>query len=203
MDAIEKLVKLFQEFPGIGPRQARRFVSALLEKNGNFINDLSLGILNLKKNVAKCALCFRAFENLNGAKNTTCSLCEHPNRENRILVVEREADLENIEKSKHYNGKYFVLGGALSPLRPETQKTVRFRELFERIKSDKNIQEAIIATSSTREGEATALYIEKILSPFINKRNLKTSRLGRGISTGMEIEYSDAETIKSALENRK
>ena len=204
---IEKLTKLFQEFPGIGPRQARRFIYALLDKNEDFSKELSLAILELKKNTARCGQCFFAFEAANSVSaggKSRCFVCGDSNRDGSlILAVERDVDFENIEKSKLYNGRYFILGGVLLPLKPETQKMVRFRELFEKVKSDRNIQEIIIATSLTREGEATALYIEKILNPFVERKKLRITRLGRGLSTGTEIEYSDAETIKNALENRK
>jgi recombination protein RecR len=203
----DKLTRLFQEFPGIGPRQARRFVYALLEKNKNFLKELSSAILELEKNTLKCSKCFSVFETAGPnllKNNKQCYVCRDITRDaGFLLVVERDVDFENIEKSKLYDGKYFILGGVMSPLRPETQKLVRFRELFEMIKNERNINEVIIATSLTREGEATAVYIEKILNPFVEKRKLKITRLGRGLSTGTEIEYSDSETIKNALKNRK
>lgn len=113
------------------------------------------------------------------------------------MVVEKNLDLDNIEKTGIYNGKYFILGSALS-LKNEKQNNLVYKELFSKVKKEKPT-EVILATSATLEGENTARYIEKILEPL----PVKVTRLGRGLSTGTELEYIDSETMNNALENRK
>lgn len=199
---IEKLSALFGEFPGVGPRQAKRFVYALINKDEDFVKNLSSLVLELKTKINRCPLCFYTFTAENAAQK--CSFCENPNRDKNILmVVQKEVDLENIEKSKCHNGKYFVLGGAISLLKPETVKNIRMRELFYRVKNDKDLKEIIIAMNADKEGEATVLYIEKIMEPFIKSRELKITRFGRGLQSGAEIEYADIDTLQNAFLNRK
>lgn len=200
---IEKLSALFGEFPGVGPRQAKRFVYALIDKNEDFVKNLSSLVLELKTKIKHCPLCFYTFVNSKSA-DEKCFFCANLNRDKNILmVVEKEVDLENIEKSKFYNGKYFTLGGAISLLKPETIKNIRMRELFYRVKNDEYLKEIIIAMNADKEGEATVLYIEKIMEPFIKSRELKITRFGRGLQSGAEIEYADIDTLKSAFLNRK
>ncbi len=203
--SIQKLAEYFEKLPGIGPRQARRFVYALLNKEKPFLNDFSTLILNLKKNTISCPGCYRYFE-IKG-NNTKCSICSNLNRDkNTLLIIEKDVDLNNIEKAGFYNGLYFVLGGFVPPIGAELPKEVKMRELFEKIKkeaSSKNLKEVILAFSATPEGENTTNYTTKILEPITKKFPIKISRLGRGLSTGTELEYSDKETIASAFKNRK
>lgn len=119
------------------------------------------------------------------------------------MVVEKDTDLDTLEKTGVYNGKYFVLGGVISPLQQDGQKRLRLSELVKRISVEKNIEELVLGTSSTAEGDLTARYIEKILEPHIAKNGIKISRLGRGLSTGLELEFSDPDTFKNAYLNRK
>lgn len=207
-NVIEKLTDLFLEFPGIGPRQAKRFVFALLTKNEDYIKNLSSLILELKTKIKRCPDCFYIFlsssaEN-DGALNKKCAICADSNRDrSKLLVAAKEINLENIEKSKCYNGMYFVLGGALSLLDKSQTKKIRMRELFERMKNDGQIKELVLAMDADKEGETTESYIEKIMEPFIKQRGLRITRFARGLSTGAEIEYSDAGTIKHAFLNRR
>lgn len=127
-----------------------------------------------------------------------------------LLVVEKDADFENIRKSGNYQGLFFLLGGSLPILEKNPSQKVRARELFDRVQNAaKNtektgeLKEVILAMNATPEGENTTLYILKILEPLVQKYNFKLSTLGRGLSTGTELEYSDVETFKSALESRK
>ncbi len=203
--AIQKLSEFFEKLPGIGPRQARRFVYALLSKNQDFLENFSSLILNLKKNVSQCEKCNRFFQNQE-TKNL-CELCSKPGKDKKILlVVEKDVDLENIEKAGFFNGFYFVLGGLVPPIGSSMPKEIKMKELFERIKKDvqsKDLEEIILAFSATAEGENTMRYIEKILEPITEKRPIKINRLGRGLSTGTELEYSDKETIVSAFKSRR
>ena len=120
------------------------------------------------------------------------------------MIVEKDTDLDTLEKTGVFNGRYFVLGGVISPLRLDSQKRLRLKELAARISIEKTLKEVVLGTSSTAEGDLTGRYIEKILEPHIaGKKNIKLTRLGRGLSTGIELEYSDLETFRNAYLNRK
>lgn len=196
---ISKLSLLFERFPGIGPRQARRFVYALLDEHDDIVKELAGTIQELKSNVKRCNECFRAFE----ASDSTCPICRTNAKHSNMLVVEKDVDLENIEKAGIYNGLFHVLGGSISPLNPNSQEKLRLKELYSRIKKSPEINEVILATSATNEGDATSAYIERILEEFKKQRGLKISRLGRGLSTGSHLEFSDRDTLRNALDNRK
>lgn len=195
MNNFEKLIEYFLKFPGVGPRQAKRFAYFLAGKDENFIKNFTEAILEIKKNIKQCQNCFRFFESKSDS-NFKCSVCSSLNRDNSLLIVEKDVDLESVEKSGTYNGRYFVLGGVIA-LTNNKQNNLRFKELFEKVKKEKPL-EIILALSANIEGENTSRYIEKILEPL----KVKTTKLGRGLSTSTELEYSDSETIKNALENR-
>lgn len=197
---LQKLTEIFQRLPGIGPRQARRFSYALLEEKDETIEALAGMLLKLKNKVKRCARCFRVFEDGRGEE---CDICCVPGRDkSTLLVIEKDIDLENMEKAGVYQGLYHVLGGVISPLKPESQKNLRLKELYNRAEKE-NLKEIIIAFSANTEGDATAIYIWRILEPLLEKKKIRLTRLGRGLSTGAELEYSDRNTLKNALENRK
>jgi|SRR5581483_266839 len=194
MDTTDKLIELFKEFPGIGPRQAKRFVYFLLHKNPNYVKELSDLITEVKSAVHVCEMCFRFFP----GKETMCSICRDPKRDSKsLMIVSHDIDFENIERSKVYNGHYFILGGIVPILEKNPEKRIRQKELLETIKK-RNLSEIILALNYNPEGENTRMYLEEILKPL----NIKISTLGRGLSTGTELEYSDPDTIKNALKNR-
>ncbi len=198
---IQKLIDLFSEFPTVGPRTAARFVFYLLKLSEEEVKELTSVISELKDNVKLCENCFKSFEpSQDGAPdNKLCEICRDSRRSKELLcVVEKETDLIPIEKTKKYHGLYFILGGTVSALKKEELKKLRVRELLRKIKSPE-IKEIIIALNPTTEGEATALYLERILKPL----NKKTTRLGRGLPSGAELEYADGETLSSALEGRR
>jgi len=205
----ERLIEHFLKFPGIGPRQAKRFGYFLANADKSFVDDLVKLILETQKDTSQCPSCFRLFKNAkNGSAefNDKCEICSNKNRDTSLLmVVEKDIDFENIEKSKVYNGKYFILGGAISLTGANNKiNNLRFKQLFEKIQAAQPA-EVILATSATAEGENTARYVEKILEPLRQAQNdsLKITHLGRGLSTGTELEYIDTETMNSALKNRK
>lgn len=204
MDAREKLERLFAMFPGIGPRQAKRFVYFLLTRNSNFISELSLALADVKKNVSQCSSCYRFFPS---DTNTMCQICRSANTDqSTILVVEKDVDFENVNKSGFYNGRFFILGGLLPILEEEPAKKIRARELVAEIERQAKLgalKEIIIALSLNPEGENTYQYVKRILEPITKKYSISISTLGRGLSTGSELEYSDGETLKYAIENRK
>ena len=206
MDPINKLVELFSEFPGIGPRQAKRFVYYLLRHNNGYLNEISENISNLKKEIGTCSICFQYFQRKN-TNQKLCSICSDSHRdESQLMIVSHDVDLEHIEKSGVYKGTYFVLGGVVPILAPKPEERIRSRELLALIKNrtEKNIlKEIILAMNVTPEGENTEQYLTQNLTPIATQNSVKISHLGRGISTGTEIEYSDKETLKNALQNRK
>ncbi|MCD6550321.1 recombination protein RecR [bacterium] len=199
---IENLIKQFSKFPTVGPRTAARFVFYLLRAPEEEVKKIIEGISNLKKEVKLCSFCFKPYT----GKGNLCEICYDTTRDRtKICVVEKEMDLEAIEKTKKYNGLYFILGGTIPLLKKEPKK-IRINELIERIKDpvifhlfNASIQEIIIATNPTPEGDATANYLEKKLKPF----NVRITKLGRGLPIGGELEYADEETLSEALERRK
>ena len=204
-EIIPKLIAFFEKFPGIGPRQARRFVYFLAEESPVDIENFALLIGRFKNEVSRCKNCFRVFSAKGGeGRSDLCGVCANPSRDkSKVLIVEKDIDVENIERSGVYGGIYYVLGGLLSPLRPENQERLRLRELFNKIERSGEISEIVLALSATTEGDMTARCVERILEPFTKKGKIKISRLGRGLSTGTELEYSDRDTLRSAFENRK
>lgn len=203
MNSFQKLIELFRRFPGIGPRQAERFAYFLLTQNENYIRDLTAEISNLKKESAICTSCFRYYTK-NGNTSTLCSICANPNRDHsKVMIVSRNNDLDNIERTKVYDGLYFVLGGSLPILEKEPEKLIRVSELEALVKERaKVLKEIILGLNANAEGENTAQFIESRLKPLAGKEHFKISHLGRGLSTGSELEYSDSDTIVNALKNR-
>lgn len=194
---INRLIESFLKFPGIGPRQAKRFVYFLAGEGKEYVDNLAKLISEVKSGMKQCGSCFRYFESKN-IETDLCPICTSSSRDSSlIMLVEKDVDLENIERTGNFHGKYFVLGGLLS-LTGNGTAEVRMKQLFEKVQKEKP-SEVILATSATIEGENTNLYIERILEPL----KVKISRLGRGLSTGAELEYSDSETIENALKNRQ
>jgi len=205
MDTVHKLTKIFSEFPGIGPRQAKRFVYFLLTRNKAYINEFISLIKELEFETKLCQECFRYFPK-DSHSSSLCDICRNKNRDNSILmIVSRDIDLENIEKSHSYEGKYFVLGGNVPILEKNPESHIRIKELTEAInkKIKIGLKEIILGLNANTEGEYTGHYLTQNLAPVTTQNNIKVSVLGRGLSTGTELEYSDADTIKSALTNRK
>lgn len=205
METINSLIDLFKKFPGIGPRQARRFVYYLLTTDPNYLNQLSDKIKNLKKDIKQCSDCGRFFTNKYQSNSPQCLICNDPERDkSSLMIVEKDIDLDTIEKAKIYKGYYFVLGGNVPVLDREPQNHIRFSLLLSEIeKRLKNgLKEIIIALSATTEGDYTTDWLIEKLRPLTEQVEIKISLLGRGLSTGSELEYADPETIKNALTNR-
>lgn len=203
MDVINELTELFRKFPGIGPRQANRFVHFLLERNDD-AERLSALAKELPTTAARCSDCRRFFAHEKNVK--LCKICRDPARDNKILlIVARDTDLDTIEKSGTYRGKYFVLGGTIPILEKEPQKRAAMRELIARAAAlaEKGLSEIVLALSANPEGENTANEAARALASLAKKRGIKISALGRGLSTGSELEYCDPETLKNALANRR
>ncbi len=204
---IQKLIDLFSKFPTVGRRTAARFVFYLIKLSKNDFEELLNSITDLRKNIKICSFCFNPFVASTDSAEKLCPICCNPSRDKTLLcVVEKETDLLSIEKTKKYNGLYFVLGGTVSSLKKSDIEKLRIKELKERIKNPSNFgistnqfQEIILAINPTTEGEATSLYLKRELKPL----GIKITCLGRGLPIGGELEYADEETLSSALEGRK
>jgi recombination protein RecR len=200
--SIQKLIEKFSRFPTVGPRTASRFVFYLLRASKEEIEDLIKLISELKQNIKTCSFCFNPFQPSTGSgrEGELCEICSNPARDKSLLcIVANETDLVAIEKTKKYQGLYFILGGTVSTLKKEAIGKLRVEELKNRIETHPEIQEIILALNSTPDGEATTLYLERFLKPL----NKKITRLGRGLPVGAELEYADEETLSSALEGRR
>ncbi len=195
---IDQLTELFLQFPGIGRRQAQRFVYSLLHKDNEYIKRLVENIVQLKQEINQCRLCFRFYKK---DINDTCSICMQANR-SQLLIIEKDADLENLNNTKLYEGVYFVLGGYISS-HEKKRSYARTEQLMERIKKDTEagiLMEVIFGLSVSPEAEHTRFRLLSMLKDSFP--NLIFSTLGRGLSTGTELEYSDVETLKYALSSR-
>ena len=205
MDHIDELASAFSRFPGIGPRQGKRFVYYLLSVLPSERTKLSELILSLGKNVKQCPECMRFH---NGNSHAICNYFSDTKMrdDSQLLIVEKDQDLAAIERAGSYKGRYFVLGGVLTL---SGKGVIREKELLRTIEkrlSDQHevsikLQEVVLALSATSEGEHTVDHIRGLLAPWRDK--IKISELGRGLATGSELEYSDAETLRAALSNRK
>lgn len=188
--AFKKLIENFSALPSIGPKMAERLVLYLFKQDNAQLAEFAENLLSIKK-LGFCRRCF------NIAENDLCEICRNDGRNPKIIcVVEEPLDIISIEKTRAFNGIYHVLGGVIS-LNREVMP-LKINELVKRATQEK-IEEIIIATNPTTEGDATALYLKNQLKNL----PVKITRLGRGLSTGGDIEYADEITLSSALSNRK
>ena len=197
------LARLIQELcklPGIGEKTASRLAFHMLKREKKDVLALGESIGKLRQEVGLCAICFSLSEVSpgNGAARE-CKVCQDPRRErDKLCVVEEPADMMAVEKSQEFRGIYHVLHGTISPLDGIGPESLRIKELVERVKGPA-IREVIVATNPTVEGEATALYLAKVLKPA----GVKVTRIARGLPMGGDLEYADAVTLGKALEGRR
>ncbi len=197
---IKNLIDIFLRFPTVGRKTATRFAFHLLNTDSSEIDRLIKELKQLKSSVHTCQFCYRSLEK----ERDLCSICDDKSREPILAIVERETDLISLEKTNQYKGYYFILGGNVSPLRKKDLKKVRAKDLKRRIEAPesfgvKEIKEVIIATNPTTEGEATGLFLKRVLDKF----DLKITKLAKGLPVGGELEYADEDTLTSALKGRK
>lgn len=200
MDPIERLSKVFERFPGIGPRQAGRFVQYLL-RNKSVRHELIEAARALEGGIRQCASCMRFF----AGDDTICGICGNPRRDSQYLaVVASDTDLLALERSGTYRGHYFVIGGTIS-LASEKAWGLRIPALLQSIphRVEGGLKEVILAFPANPEGDATMIRLREELEPLALAHIFKVSALGRGLSTGSELEYADPDTIQSAFESRK
>lgn len=202
MNHLRSLEEIFTKFPGIGPKQARRFVYYLITKDEQYLKELSELLETLKRDVTSCTSCMRIFPK-DISNSALCNICRDNTRpKDTLMLVARDMDLEHIEKTSVFDGVYFVMGGTIPILDKEPERRIRIKKLLDHLSSNQEIKEIILAMNATPEGEHTMRYIANVLSPLVEQKHLKISYLGRGLSTGTELEYSDKETLKNALERR-
>lgn len=202
MSTIDSLAQAFMKFPGIGTRQAKRFVYFLLAQDPHYLENLASEIAELKKGIAQCADCYRYYPKTNSS--TLCAVCAGYTDNSMLLVVEKDTDFESVRRSGSYPGKYFILGGTIPVLDQDPASKIRIRELVSRVErgAKEGLSEIILALSANPDGDATRNYVAKALEPIAKNHNIKITTLGRGLSTGTELEYSDSDTLRNALKNR-
>jgi recombination protein RecR len=204
MSNLDSLIHHFEDFPGVGARQARRFAFHMLTLNSRDIEEIAGLILTLQATVAECVSCHRFFSR-NGGNANECSICSDHNRDRtKLMIVERDSDIVAIERSNVYDGLYFVLGGTIPLLQSKENNGLRSGALKAVVESrvTQELSEIILAFAVNPDGENTSRYVESFLKDYIETHKIKVSQLGRGLSTGSELEYADPETIKNALINR-
>lgn len=193
IDPLGQLTFELSKLPGIGSKTALRLAYYIIKQDSQYANALAQSILAAKNNTVLCSTCF------NFTENSPCSLCSDANRNSHILcIVEKPSDASSIERAHAHGGRYHVLHGLLSPLDGIGPEELKVRDLILRLKKFPDIKETILALNPTIEGEATSLYISRLLQPL----GIKTTRLAFGLPSGGQLEYTDQQTIQKAIENR-
>lgn len=192
---LERLAKLFMKLPGIGERQAKRFAYFILSQPQSYVDSFAQALKNAKSHSQTCSKCLRIFEGAIG----DCEICSDSNRDiDTIVVVEKSQDIDSFGKTD-YNGLFFVLGGLIPIVQKNILEGTNVNKLVDRIKG-LDINEVILAFPITPNGEHTDQALREILTPF--SKNLKISSLGRGLSSGTELEYADADSLNASLRKR-
>jgi recombination protein RecR len=190
---LAKLVEQFRRLPGIGPKSATRLAYYVLEMEKSQAQALAQAIIEAKDRIGYCSVCY------NFTDTDPCKICQAQSRDHTIIcVVEEPRAVAAIERSRDYRGLYHVLHGALSPLDGVGPDDIRIKELLQRLQSG-DIKEVIMATDSDVEGEATAMYLARLLKPL----GVKATRIAHGLPVGGDIEYVDEVTLSKAVENRR
>ena len=191
IEALEKLVGMFRTLPGVGAKTAQRYAYKIINSEKEYAEDFSNAIINAKEKVGYCKECGDFTD------KDICEICSNRSTKT-ICVVKEPKDVIAMEKARSFNGVYHVLHGTINPLENRGPNDIRIKELLERI-SRFQTQEVIMATNPDVEGDATAMYIAKLLKPL----GVKVTRIAQGISMGSELEYADEVTLARALEARR
>jgi recombination protein RecR len=193
-DPIQRLVRALARLPGVGEKTATRLAFHILRAPEGLARELAEALVDVKENVRLCSRC------MNLTSDDPCTICSDTRRDDRMIcVVASPPDLHAIERTGGYRGRYHVLHGVLSPLDGVGPDDLRIRELLLRVGSGSAVQEVILATSPNVEGEATALYLGKVLRPL----GVRVTRIASGLQVGGELEYADQMTIARALDARR
>ena len=192
--SIEKLIESFAKLPSIGNKTATRLAFYILNASEDETNEFINSIINAKKNLKFCSKCY------NISDSDPCQICSNPKRDQAsICVVEDVKDVIAMERTHEFKGVYHVLHGSISPMNGIGPEDIKIKELLNRISGEEKINEIIIATNPRVEGEATAMYLSKLIKPF----GIKVTRIAHGIPVGGDIEYADEITLTKALEGRR
>ena len=192
VNSLEKLIDEFSKLPGIGKKTAQRMAFYILKGKKEEAEALAKAILEVMEKVKYCSICFNLTE------DDPCVICKDEKRDRSIICVVEEAnDVVALEKTEQYNGLFHVLGGVLSPLDGVGPDDLKIKELLTRLK-EKEVKEVILATNPNTEGEATAIYIAKLIKPL----GIKVTRIARGLPAGGDLEYADQVTLANAIEGR-
>ncbi|MEJ8554656.1 recombination mediator RecR [Tepidibacter sp. Z1-5] len=190
---ISRLIEEFSKLPGVGKKTAQRLAFHVINMNMIDVEKLSEALINAKKQIKYCAVC------CNVTDSNKCNICSNPNRtEDVICVVEDPRDVAAMEKTKEFMGKYHVLHGVISPMEGVGPEMIKIKELLQRLNTE-TVKEIILATNPTIEGEATAMYISRLIKPL----GIKVTRIAHGLPVGGDLEYADEVTISKALEGRR
>ena len=190
---LAQLIEFFQKFPGVGPKSAQRMAFHLLKMPLSEVQKFAKILVEAKENIHYCSICF------NMSASDPCEICSDTRRDNSVICVVAETkDLIAIEKTREYKGLYHVLQGTLSPLDGIGVEDIRIKELLTRV-TNADVSEVILALSPSVEGEATSMYITKLLKPF----NIKISRIAFGLPVGSDLEYADEITLAKAIAGRR
>ena len=191
--SIENLIENFEKLPRIGHKTAVRLAFHMLDASEERVNEFISSIINAKKNLKFCSICF------NISDTDPCEICSNPKRDSSIIcVVEDVRDILAMERTNEFNGVYHVLHGSISPMNGVGPDDIKIKELLTRLTSG-NIKEVILATNPRVEGEATAIYLSKLIKPL----GVKVTRIAHGIPVGGDLEYTDEITLSKALEGRR
>lgn len=190
-EPIERLIEYFRALPGVGKKTAQRYAFYVIENDKAKAENFAKAIIDVKEKVRLCSVCG------NYSSSEVCPICQKRNRQ-IICVVQEPKDIISLEKARGFDGVYHVLFGCINPLENKGPNDIRIKELLARIGKD-NVKEVIMATNPDVEGEATAMYVAKILKPM----GVKVTRLAQGISMGSDIEFADEVTLSKALADRK
>lgn len=192
--AVTRLIEEFHRLPGIGPKTAQRLTFFLLRAPKEQADALAQAVLELREKITTCSICS------NIAETDPCAICSDQSRDRSIIcVVEEPLDVLALERTREYHGLYHVLHGAISPVDGIGPEDLRIRELLKRIQDDGITQELVLATNPNLEGEATAMYLERLIKPL----GIRMTRLARGLPMGSDLEYADEVTLTRALEGRR
>lgn len=192
IEPLAKLIEHFKALPGIGNKTAVRLAYHVLDMDAAKARDLAAAIINAKEKIGYCQVCF------NLSDEDPCRICSAEGRDHSIIcVVEQPQDVDAVERMRDFRGVYHVLHGALSPLEGVGPDNLRIKELLSRLQ-DGTVQEVIMATNPNVEGEATAMYIARLLKPM----GIKVTRIAHGLPVGGDLEYADEVTLSRAIENR-
>src|SRR5690606_20273542 len=192
-EPIARLIDSFSRLPGIGPKTAGRLAFHVLRMKEEDVLAFAQALVSVKRNLHYCSICF------NITDTDPCRLCQDKSRDASVIcVVQEPKDVVAMERTKDYNGQYHVLHGAISPMEGIGPDELRIAELLKRL-ADERVQELILATNPNIEGEATAMYLSKLVRPF----GIKVTRIAHGLPVGGDLEYADEVTLSKALEGRR